>query len=206
MPSSHVACRCCRVPVVAGAHLFFRVCPICVKCDERHGMALHHEICKRLEAGKIDPYLALAVSAFDDAWICGKMTIDGVTGLVSVKECPKRWEVVIAWARVLRQPTDMNAVIGAVLAPFMGLPNVPHVHAQIAAEMKLALCTADPTLADVVVEATSAGPAVIARDEIVIRATAKAVIEPEPGGKVIPFKAPEVELPPDILSRPRGSA
>lgn len=194
-------CRCCRVPVF-GMRQRFRVCPICDLCDERHGVALHMELVRRVTAGTVDPWLVIAVSAFDDAWLCGKMELDGVTGLARARECPRRWEVVIAWARTAKQPVALAGIMEAVMAPFMGRPNTEATRTEIGLEMKLALCTADPNLVDVTIE--SAGPGVtIAHDEIVIKATAKTPAPPlaqNVGG------GPEVELPPDILSRPRGQA
>lgn len=198
---SEIVCRCCRVPVF-GMRQRFRVCPICDMCEERHGVVLHMELVRRVQAKTIDPWLVIAVSAFDDAWLCGKMEIDGVTGLARSRECPKRWEVVIAWARAARQPVALTGIIEAALAPFLGKPNIPAVRDEIGREIKMALCTADPNLVDVIVE--SMGPsAQIAHDEIQIRAVAKSPSPPlaqNVGG------GPEVALPPDILSRPRGQA
>lgn len=200
MSGSPVLCRCCRVPVF-GMRQRFRVCPVCDLCDERHGHVLHAELIRRVHAGTIDPYLVVAVSAFDDAWLAGKMVIDANTGLARVLECPKRWEVCIAWCRAARQPVALASVLEAVLAPFMGSPNTEHVREQIAREMRIALCTADPNLADVTIESIKGDT--IDRDEIVIRAIAKT---PEPPLAVNVGNGPAVELPPDILSRPRGQA
>lgn len=201
MANDQVYCRCCRVPVF-GMRARFRVCPICDMCDERHGVALHMELVRRVHAGTIDPWLVIAVSAFDDAWLCGKMEIDGVTGLCRSRECPKRWEVVIGWARCAKQPVNLTGILEAVLAPFMGRPNVESVREEAQREMRLALCTADPNLVDVEITSMGSGPN-LERDEITIRATARTPAPPlaqNVGG------GPEVELPPDILSRPRGQA
>lgn len=201
MADQTIECRCCRVPVF-GMRQRFRVCPICDMCNERHGHALHVEIVNRALAHAIDPYLAIAVSAFDDAWLCGKMEIDGVTGLRHSRECPKRWEVAIAWARTAKQPVNLQGILEAVLAPFMGRPNIPSVRDEIAREMRMALCTADPNLIDIEITSMGTGPNVEA-DEIQIKATAKTAAPPlahNVGG------GPEVELPADIWSRPREQA
>ncbi len=196
MSDATIVCRCCGVPVF-GARQRFRVCPICDLCAGKHGRELLHEVAARLNNGTIHPWLVVAVCAFDDAWLSGKMEIDPATGCVHVAQPPKRWEVVLAWARCRKETAPMRAVLEAALAPYMHMRGTQATIEAAKSDIRTALIAFDGSLVDVEIAAFS-DPQY--PDGVVFQVQFKA---PCGGGHDF---APEVEIPAGIMSGPRGQA
>ena len=197
MSAHRSKCRCCGVDV-AGIFAKFRVCSVCTICNDSHGHELHHRLLRDFQSGVAHPWLVVAVSALDDAWLTGHMRVTPPDGLACIDVAPKRWEVVLAWARHEKRSASAQMVIEAVLSPYRGLPNVQSVRDRITVDMKAAMHAWDPKLVDVEVKA---GPHATINDEIVLNIQATAPI-----GEVAIKGGEHVEIPGDIYSRPRGSA
>ncbi len=197
MTDETITCSCCGVPVFGKLRQRARVCSVCDICDTVHGHARHQQVITLIARGVLTAWDGIACCAFDDAWLAGKAEITEAGDFV-IPRAVKRWEVVIGWARCRRVDPPFDALVGAALAPYLGLPNVQRVRDLISDDIKQALCTADPEIVDVMV---STQPHSSISEEIDIKIQAKAPIL----SIVFEGSLPQ-DLPADILSRPRGQA
>lgn len=170
-------CRCCGV-VVTGAREQIHRCSVCDICDGSHGFDKQQRVIRMVAIGRLTPYTALAICAFDDAWLVGKMRILP-NGDVCVDDPVKRWEVALAWARTRGEQAPMAAVVESALAPFQDVEPTPDVMERAEAEVRAALHAWNP---NVTVQFASSGPA-----EVV-------------------FSDDSITLPASMFGRPRGSA
>lgn len=197
MPSISL-CRCCGVPV-EGLRRKFRVCPMCDACDGVHGDALQARCAALVASGQISPWLALTRMIVDDALLCGRLVFigDPHAALIVVLNPPKRWEVVVCRALCKSELPELQVVIDAVLGAFMGHDASPPVLEALRAEMIQAMHAVDPSLFDVevIAERDPLDP-----EHVRINVSAKTP------GLPAAYEAADVDMPADILSRPRGLA
>lgn len=151
-------CECCRA-VLDDANPWPR-CVIChdggggSSCAGAHGNDLQREC---MPGGALESMPALtrmAISAVDDAWLCGLCevrTLDHRPGwfYAYVSRCPRRWEVFIARRHSVGGEVDRQQLVNVVMLPWHGKPNTDANRLELQAELREALCAADPSVADV---------------------------------------------------------
>lgn len=195
-----VRCRCCGIGV-DGPRAQFRVCVGCDKCDELHGARLQAVLYMAVRDGKLAPYTAIARAMIDDAQLTGRAVYiarnDG-TADVFIPNPPPRWLVMAARALCRNEQPDLQTLVDAVLARYIGGRNEPALMAEMRLELRDALQFVDPSIMDVEVTATMThmDPGNL---RIEIKARTPTLGTNMPG-------AADVDIPPDILSRPRAEA
>lgn len=193
-------CRCCGVPV-EGYRATFRVCIGCDRCDGLHGLVLEGVLRKAVADGKLEAGTALARAIMDDAQLtCRTEYVKREDGSadVLIANPPERWRVVIARALCRNELPDLQAVVAAVLERWLPAPYSSALGDRIRGDLLPALQIIDRDIMDVEIDCKRD----IADPEhliIVVKARTPTL------GCVVPG-APDVEVPPDIMSRPRGSA
>lgn len=203
-------CRCCgiepggRVPFIPVRP---DVCVICAQvCDGDHAERLQRKIWRKLSAGMIDVWHAIAASLLDDALITGQLTIipphkdAREPGALLWCECPPRWLVEIGRCAARGELVAIGDVVNAVMAKHMKRPNTQAVRNELALDMREALLAIDRDVIEVEVNVTTD-----ALDPQHIQLVIKKRVNVEPGAVVVPGAA-NVEIPPDMLTRARAKA
>lgn len=198
---SAIRCRCCGIPVT-GPRAQFRVCIGCDLCDELHGDKLQGILAMAVRDGKIAPYTALARLLIDDAQLTGRAVyIEREAGGVADLRIPKPplpWLIVCGRSLARGQTPDVKSVVDAVLVRYIPGSSAPHRMAELCLELRDALQFVDPDIMDVEVTTTRD---VIDPGNLRIEIKART---PTLGSVVA--NATDVDIPADILSRPRAEA
>lgn len=183
-----VPCRCCGT-VTVNAEVARRLCTLCQRCDRRHGDELQHHVARLVRSGQIDAYHGLARMMIDDANLCARLAFvgDPMAATLWIPEAPRRWEVVVGRALALKQAPDLSLILQVTLARFVPGLATPERMQELANELTSALAFIDPNVLSVDVASR--------RD----MRTAAA-----PG--MVTVCAPDVEIPEDVMTRPRGQA
>lgn len=178
------------------------MCIGCDDCDALHGAKLQGVLAMAVRDGKLAPYTAVARQLIDDAQLTGRTVYveregGGIADL-QVPDPPPRWLVMAARSLCRGELPDFQTLVDAVLARYMGKSNTPDVLAEMQRELGDALRFVDSSIMDVEVSATmsSLDPGNL---RIEIRAKTPTMGATMPGGE-------DVEIPADILSRPRAEA
>lgn len=202
-----VRCDCCGVPV-DGPRIALRRCILCDGCDHLHGDKLQLRVVDLVSQGKLDPYHAITRMMVDDAHMTGRLQMVSPVALadgrvmvdVTVIGPVPRWLVAIARAAARNELPQINVVLVGVLARFFGLRATRAVLDEIRIDMIDALRFIEPSIIDI--EVTSRSDA-IDPEKLVIDIKASTPML----GTVVQMKgAPDVEIPADIHTRPRGQA
>lgn len=205
-------CGCCGIPRLhygLGCPApMCRRCVLCHMCRGRHGDAFENDVIAAWQAKMIPTWQAIAAMLVDDGHYTGALKIEPGGCACGKPTCTKpgyrvirpvkRWEVVVARAIARNTIPDLAHLVSMTLAPHMGGPNLPHVRAAIERDLCEALSAVDP---DVVGIEVACAPSVIAVDEIAINIVKRTATMP-----AMIDTAPDVPVPLDIFSRPRGSA
>lgn len=152
---------------------------------------------------------ALARMMLDDAHLAGMLELHAVPredpNVADVEPWVSvpvpRWRVVIGRALALDQVPDVGEVVRAALSPFWGLRSSTAIMNEIRRSMTAALVMMDPNIVDVEV-ATSMNA--VDPEEIKIVVLTKTAAAP--GMVSIAPGAEDVQIPADIMTRPRGQA
>ena len=196
-------CRCCGVMVYDKCALR-RLCMVCHSCDRRHGDELQEHVIAVVASGQITPYHAIARMMIDDALLCRVLELhsDGqgtATAWVPHGCVPERWQVVAARAIAMGSVPDIQAVVDAVLGRHLPGQATRAKLDAIARDLREALHSIDPHI--VSVEVDSKRDALDPENLIITIGGTRAEA---PG--TVTVTEPDVEVPADILSRPRGQA
>jgi hypothetical protein len=192
--ADHVHCKCCNIRVGGNPiNMRDQCCSLCRICDGMHGPALYARVSKLVALGRIDGNHGIAAVAMDDAWFAGEVVISP-DGTFIITKAPKRWEVVAAWGKLGAQVT-LNDVMNAAIAPYLRTRGTPEIVEAAKRDIRDALHAVGPDLQDIDIVVETVG------DELVFKVTSKV-----PVGDATKTMTPDVEVPADILSRPRGSA
>jgi hypothetical protein len=196
-------CRCCGIAVEGQIRERVRVCMGCDDCDGLHGDKLQGILAMAVRDGKLAPYTALARLLIDDAQMTGRTvwreTSPGRADL-TIPDPPPPWLIICGRALARGEVPDIKGVVDAVLLRYIPGRATPSALASLRRDLSDALRFIDPDIMDVYVTATM--------DELEpgnLRIEIKAKT-PTIGTVVTPSSGPAVEIPADILSRPRGSA
>lgn len=193
-------CRCCGVPV-EGRRAQVRVCIGCDLCDHLHGDVLQGILWRSVNDRQLDPWIAIARAMIDDAQLTGRTEYirndDGSHDIV-INYPPERWRVTLARALARNELPDLSSVVQAILERWLPAPFTPQLVASIRGDMVPALQIIDAAIMDVEIDCKRdiADPG-----NLIIKISART---PTLGGYI--GEASGVEVPPDIMSRPRGSA
>jgi len=205
--SAQVSCRCCGIPLVPGTpYAQHTCCAVCFACTRVHGDALQAKIVEAVGAGRLDPYRGLLMAIVDDALLTGQLVLvqdhapDGTplaTGSPLIIRAPRRWEVVAARALARGQAPDVQAVIDAAMRPHWPGPPTEERIAAMKIEIRDALAFVTPHAleVDVVAEPDPTDPGSVSVS-VKVRGADPATIQ----------VLDDVELPDDIMLRPRGQA
>lgn len=220
MPAE-VRCGCCGVALYDGVERSsFRAqlgrCLLCDICDGRHGDELQYVVERGVAAGAIPPGQALARMALDDAHMAGMLrlvpnyTQPGNATIVDL-EIPQpvaRWRVVLGRAVARGTLPDFSDLIRAVIAKYKGVAITAKVLERLRAEMLEMMSFVDPH----VVGLELRHPVAIfdmARLDMTVQTdhpAAPHVALTTPASTEVYELRGAVELPADILTRPRGQA
>lgn len=231
--AAEVRCRCCGIGVT-GPRAGFRVCIGCDQCDELHGAKLQGVLALAVRDGKVPVWTAIARQMIDDAQLtgrtvyevpeqwcsigqyeakcakCGFVVFVGADATIEehMKACkmgadltvpnpPPRWLVAAARMVCRREGPDVQTLVDAVLGCYIpGKPTTALLE-KMARDLRDALQFIDPEIMDVRVE------------------TERDVLEPDHLKIFVQARTPvlgatlagaAVDLPPDIMSRPRAEA
>lgn len=195
-------CTCCGIGV-SGQRAVIRRCIVCDQCDRLHGDELVATCGRMVRAGQLTPGHVLARVMMDDAHLAGMIEYrddpDGMTVTAWVPVPVPRWRVVIgrAWAR--GEAPDISRIVGSVLDRYLPGPASRANLDGIAQDITDALGAIDPNVLNCKV-----GCKVDQLDpqHLIIEVQTKTAAAPG----MVDVLAPDVELPADIMSRPRGSA
>ena len=194
-------CRCCGISIAGTPREQIRRCPICDICDRRHGDELQLHCVELVRTGQITPWHAIGAMLIDDAHVCGMLMMAMQPGdrtlYIGVPVAPPRWRVVIGRALARDEVPEVDLVIKVVLGKHLPGRGTPERLAAIAADLRDALQIMDPSIesVDVTTERDMLDPEHL---KILLTARTPAL------GTVV--TGADVELPADIMSRPRGQA
>lgn len=194
-------CKCCGIPI-DGPRVAIELCVVCDRCDRRHGAALEQACIAAVRAGLLSPWHALCRMMIDDALLTGglALVVDG-RGMARplVPDCPDRWMVVIcrAWAR--QEQPQLDDIVGAVLGRYIPGPATRANFDAIARDLQRALSTIDENVLSVEVDSKID---TLDPEHLIINIQARTPATPG----MVTITAPDVELPADIMTRPRGLA
>lgn len=187
---------------MAGPRAQFRVCVGCDQCDELHGDKLQGILAVAVRDRRIDPYAALARLLIDDAQLTGRTIYipraDGGLADIYIPDPPPPWLIVCGRAIARGSMPDMQSVVNAVLVRYIPGTSSPHRMAALRLELRDALQFIDPEIMDVEVTTTQD---VLDPGNLRIEIKAKT---PTLGS--VMAGATDVDIPADILSRPRAEA
>lgn len=191
-------CKCCGITnTLGGRH---GLCMICMQCDGVHGDKLEHLLIDAVNSGQTDAGTALTRMLVDDAMLTGRIVLvpagDG-SALITIPDPPERWRTVIGRALCAGEEVQLERVVDAVLSKHLDAPDSPGLRERVAAELRTAMHVADPSIVDVVIE-VSANPEDPGSLMFDVRARA-CVVPPA-------FEADDVDVPHDIMARPRAEA
>ncbi|HUS27591.1 MAG TPA: hypothetical protein VMZ53_03760 [Kofleriaceae bacterium] len=178
-----------------------RVCIDCDTCDQLHGAQLQGVLFKAVADGNLAPYTAIARAMIDDAQLTGRIVHDVKEGRVvdiTIPNPPPRWMVAVGRAMARGEQPDVQTLVDAVLARYIGGQNTPALMAEMRIELRDALQFVDPSIMDVEVSATMTA---LDPGNLRIEITAKT---PTLGSTMA--GADDADIPPDIMSRPRAEA
>lgn len=183
---------------------------MCDVCDRRHGDELQLQVMALVRAGQITPGRALARMLLDDAHLAGMLEVrtfvdSAVTGGIEVLPwipvAVPRWRVIVGRALALGELPEIALLVQVTLARFMGLYSTPGVLAELKRDLSDAMSTVDPNVLDVEVT-TEMGRIDPGHLKIIVTTRTAA----GPGMVAVAPGAEDVEIPADILRRPRGQA
>lgn len=204
-PEPEASCRCCGVRIGPGPRVAIRRCIVCDMCDRRHGDELQIHVMSLLRAGQLEPGHALARMMFDDAHLAGMLEVrrpdpDRPEVHPWVIAAVPRWRVVVGRALARDELPDIGLMVRVALARYLGQRNTAAVRAEISRELTEAMVMVDPNVLSVEVstEAEMLDP-----EGIRIELTARTA---RPGMMTVGPGAEDVDIPDDIMLRPRGQA
>lgn len=195
-----IACRCCGVPV-NGPRQKFRVCPLCDQCDGMHGNALERLLRKLAATGAITMWHGIGRMAVDNAHLTGRLSLIGPSDAATmwVATAPRPWEVVLGRAGASFTIPDIGEIVAACLAPFIPGKVSRATMDAIGRELTGALTWVDPNVVSVDVDCKRDS---IDPEHLLIHVNTRTNVAP---GSITVCE-PNIEIPDDILSRPRGQA
>lgn len=195
-----IPCRCCGIPV-EGARAKVRVCAVCDSCDSRHGDKLEAHVRHLVASGAVSMWWAIVRMALDDAQLSGRLEFRGARDAAEIwiPVAPRRWEVVLGRAAAIRRIPEIAEIVGACLAPFIPGKVSRATMKEIGAELTAALTWVDPNVVSVDVDCKRDA---IEPEHLIIHVNTRTNVAPGS----ITLCEPNVEIPDDILARPRGQA
>lgn len=196
-------CKCCGTAAISEHRAQLAgVCAMCDQCDKCHGDTLQARLVQAAATGQIDPSMGLARMMIDDANLCGRLVYvgDWNAATIEIRNPPERWEVVIARSLARNEMPDVHSVVDAVLRRRLPAPYGEQLLEDLARDLKLALSVIIPDIVDVKVQSERD---IVDPEHLKILIQGKA---PVLGVQLAAVAGADVEIPADIMSRPRGSA
>lgn len=198
---SEVRCRCCGITVSGDVRSQVRVCMGCDGCDELHGAKLQGILYMAVRDGKLAPYTAIARMLIDDAQLTGRLGFivrDGRVADLTIPDPPPRWLVVAARSLARNEQPDLQSLVDAVLGRYIPGRVTPDLLAALKLELRDALQFVDPSIMDVQVTTD--------RDALDPMHLVITIQARTPTLGTVVAGAADVDIPPDIMSRPRAEA
>lgn len=201
MTADPVPCRCCGVGLTEEPRRTWRRCVLCDQCDRRHGDELQAHVEVLVRNGQITPWHGIARLAIDDAHICARLELRGDRAAATLwcSDPPEPWYRVICRATARGELPDGGRVLRAVLERHLPAAPTPGRIEAIERDLLAALTFMDPNVLSVEIQ-RGIDPLDPAHLTFNIRTRTPAF----PG--MVDVVAPDVEIPPDVMTRPRGQA
>lgn len=201
-----VRCQCCGLPVPLERREIAR-CAVCDLCDHLHGDALQIYVGRQVMAGQITPYHGLARMLVDDAMMAGELQLVPEVNLEArtwtlrpwILRPIDRWRVVVGRALAVDLAVDVSLLLSVILARHIPGRSDRGTLDAIARELREAFAVIDPNVVDVEVDCKRD---VLDPEHLLINISTKTAAAPG----MISLADPDIELPADIMSRPRGQA
>lgn len=192
-------CSCCGIFLV-GAEVLRDRCLVCGVCDHMHGDELEARVVRLVAAGSLPWGRALACMLVDDAHHAVRLRFHGdpMACEMAIDEPVHRWEVVIGRALARGEVPDLSRIVAAVLARYIPGRATTTTLEAIERDMTEALQMFDPDVLSVKVTARRDH---LDPEHLIIECSTR-----NPVGPAVLDIAPEVAIPSDISSRPRGQA
>lgn len=204
LPRRDGHCRCCGIGIVGSVvRAKLRVCIGCDDCDELHGSQLQAVLWRAVEHGKLNVWTAIARSMIDDGQLSNRLVYtlrpDQTVADMWLPAPVPRGLVVAARDRARGVLPDVQSVVDAALARFIGTLRTEANMREMSSELRDALQCVDPGIMDVEITTsmTTLDPG-----HLVIKILAKT-----PTLGVVTIKgAEDVAIPEGILSGKRAEA
>jgi hypothetical protein len=196
-------CKCCGFPV-QGARAAIELCVVCDHCDRRHGDALQLHVMQLLRARQISVGHALARMLIDDAHLAGELMLIQRDPAVPIAvpwiaQPVKRWRVVTGRAFARDEPVEMELLVGVILGRYIPGKATRENLDELRRDLIEAFTTLDDNVVDIEVDCTRD---VIDPAHLIINIHTKTAAAPG----MTAIVDDQVELPDDIMARPRGQA
>lgn len=197
-------CRCCGVDVGDGPRRALHRCILCDWCDGRHGdeLQLYVAARARARAGTTTAWAAIGRMLVDDAAMAGMLNfkvLDGDTVRPWIPAPVPRWRVLIGRALARDEVPDLSMLVQVALAPYIPGTATRETLAALSRDLSAAFALFDPNVIDVEVDSARD---VLDPHHLIISVKARTATAPG----MVTVAAPDVEIPADIMTRPRGSA
>lgn len=206
MTDFDVRCQCCGLPVPCDRREVRR-CVVCDLCDHLHGDALQIRVGRQVMAGQISLCDGLARMLVDDAMMAGGLQLVPEVNLEArtwtlrpwILRPIDRWRVVVGRAFAVDRAVDVSLMLSVILARHIPGQVSRGTLDAIARELREALTTIDPNVVGVEVDCKCD---TLNPENLLIDISTRTAAAPG----MISLVDPDVELPADIMSRPRGQA